>query len=532
VFIRADSCTNFLPFDFHPFTHNLALDMLSFDTLIAARDAIRNRDISATELTRQALARVEEIDATIGAFNSTDATRALLAAKQVDDGLRSGPLAGLPIAVKDNLCTSWGTTTCSSKMLENFRSPYDATVIQKLEAAGAVIIGKTNLDEFAMGSSTENSAFRVTRNPWDTDRIPGGSSGGSAAALAGGMCVASIGSDTGGSIRQPAAMCGVVGLKPTYGRVSRYGLVAFASSLDQIGPFGWTVADNALLLQVIAGHDPKDSTSVNAPVPDYLANLDRPLEGLRIGLPREYQLAGTDPQVEAAVDRAMEIYRQQGATIVDVSLPHTEYGIAAYYVIAPCEASSNLARYDGVHFGHRTTQPVKDIVELFSKSRAEGFGDEVKRRIMIGTYALSSGYYDAYYVSALKMRNLITRDFAEAFGKCDVIASPTSPIPAFKIGEKSGDPMQLYLCDVFTVTCNIAGIAGISVPCGFTQSSALPGSTEPAKPLPIGLQLLGPAFGEEKLLRAARMFESATNWHKRRPMLDATNGTTGPSTHL
>jgi aspartyl-tRNA(Asn)/glutamyl-tRNA(Gln) amidotransferase subunit A len=312
------------------------------------------------------------------------------------------------------------------------------------------------------------------------------------------MCVASIGSDTGGSIRQPAAMCGVVGLKPTYGRVSRYGLVAFASSLDQIGPFGWTVADNALLLQVIAGHDPKDSTSVNAPVPDYLANLDRPLEGLRIGLPREYQLAaGTDPQVQAAVDRAIEIYREQGATIVDVSLPHTEYGIAAYYVIAPCEASSNLARYDGVHFGHRTAQPVKDIVELFSRSRAEGFGDEVKRRIMIGTYALSSGYYDAYYVSALKMRNLITGDFAEAFSKCDVIASPTSPVPAFKIGEKSGDPMQLYLCDVFTVTCNIAGIAGISVPCGFTQSSALPGSTEPPRPLPIGLQLLGPAFGEE-----------------------------------
>ncbi|MGB7158917.1 MAG: Asp-tRNA(Asn)/Glu-tRNA(Gln) amidotransferase subunit GatA [Tepidisphaeraceae bacterium] len=500
--------------------------MLSFDTLITARDAIRNRDISATELTRQALARVAAIDQSIQAFNSTDAARALVVAKEVDDGLRTGPLAGVPIAIKDNLCTSWGTTTCSSKMLENFRAPYDATVIQRLEAAGAVIIGKTNLDEFAMGSSTENSAFRTTRNPWDTDRIPGGSSGGSAAALAAGMCAASIGSDTGGSIRQPAAMCGVVGLKPTYGRVSRYGLVAFASSLDQVGPFGWTVADNALLLNVIAGHDPKDSTSVDAPVPDYLANLDRPVEGLRIGIAREFQLEGTDPQVKAAVDRAVEIYREMGATIVDVSLPHTEYGIAAYYVIAPCEASSNLARYDGVHFGHRTSETVKDIVELFSRSRAEGFGEEVKRRIMIGTYALSSGYYDAYYVSALRMRNLITQDFVNAFKQCDVILSPTSPMPAFKAGEKTGDPLQMYLCDVFTVTCNIAGIAGISLPCGFTQPAAPAGSTEPAKPLPIGLQLLGPAFGEEKLLRAARMFESATNWHKRRPTLGSADAQT------
>ena len=499
--------------------------MLSFDTLTAARDAIRNRDISATELTRQALARVEAVDQQVGAFNSTDAARALLIAKEVDDGVRSaGPLAGVPIAIKDNFCTSWGATTCSSKMLENFRAPYDATVVQRLEAAGAVIIGKTNLDEFAMGSSTENSAFRITRNPWDTDRVPGGSSGGSAAALASGMCVASLGSDTGGSIRQPAAMCGVVGLKPTYGRVSRYGLVAFASSLDQIGPFGWTVADNALLLSVIAGHDPRDSTSVDAPVPDYLANLDRPIDGLRIGVVREFQVAGTDPQVQAAIDRAIEIYRGLGATIVDVSLPYTEYGIAAYYVIAPCEASSNLARYDGVHFGHRTASQVKDIVELFSRSRAEGFGDEVKRRIMIGTYALSAGYADKYYVQALKMRRLITRDFEEAFKSCDVILSPTSPVPAFKVGEKSADPLQMYLCDVFTVTCNIAGIAGISIPCGFTQPTALPGSTEPARPLPIGLQLLGPPFGEEKLLRAARMFESATNWHKRRPTDVTTTG--------
>jgi len=383
--------------------------------------------------------------------------------------------------------------------------------VKKLEAAGAIIVGKTNLDEFAMGSSTENSAFGATRNPWDTDRIPGGSSGGSAAALAAGMCCAAIGSDTGGSIRQPAALTGLVGLKPTYGRVSRYGLVAFASSLDQVGPFGWTVADVALLMNVISGHDPKDSTSVAHAVPDHLADLDRPLEGLRVGIVKEYDLGtGIDPEVRAAVDAAVAKYRELGATIVDVSLPTTEYGIAAYYVIAPCEASSNLARYDGVHFGHRTKEPVNDIVELFSKSRAEGFGPEVQRRIMIGTYALSSGYYDAYYVRALQLRTLIRRDFDKAFGQCDAILCPTSPIPAFRVGEKSGDPLQMYLCDVFTVTCNIAGIAGLSLPCGFTGG---------AKPLPIGLQLLGANFSEAKLLRIARMYEGATDWHRRRPAL-------------
>jgi aspartyl-tRNA(Asn)/glutamyl-tRNA(Gln) amidotransferase subunit A len=429
----------------------------------------------------------------------------------VDEGRRSGPLAGVPIALKDNLCTSFGVTTCSSKILENFRAPYDATVVKKLDAAGAVFLGKTNLDEFAMGSSTENSAFRTTRNPWDTGRVPGGSSGGSAAAVASGMASGALGSDTGGSIRQPAALCGVVGLKPTYGRVSRYGLVAYASSLDQIGPFGRTVADCAAMLNVIAGHDPRDSTSVNDAVPDYLANLDEPLKGLRIGIVKEYQLAeGMDAQVKSAIDAAIVKYRELGAQIVEVSLPHTEYGIAAYYVIAPSEASSNLARYDGVHFGHRTKEPVHDIVELFSKSRAEGFGEEVQRRIMIGTYALSSGYYDAYYVRALKMRTLIKRDFDQAFEKCDVIACPTSPTPAFKVGEKTGDPLQMYLCDVFTVTCNIAGIPGISIPAGFTTGE---------KPLPIGLQLLGPTFSEERLLRIARMYEAATDWHTRRPAL-------------
>jgi aspartyl-tRNA(Asn)/glutamyl-tRNA(Gln) amidotransferase subunit A len=482
--------------------------MSSTDTLLGARDAIRAKQVSSVELTRQILSRVERIEPRIGAFTSVHADRALEQARLVDEGRRAGPLAGVPVVVKDNLCTRFGTTTCSSKMLANFRSPYDATVIRKLEDAGAVIVGKTNLDEFAMGSSTENSAFHVTRNPWDPSRVPGGSSGGSAAALAAGMGCGALGSDTGGSIRQPAALCGLVGLKPTYGRVSRYGLVAFASSLDQVGPFGRTVADAALLLNVIAGHDPKDSTSVPGDVPDHLAALDRPIPGLRIGIAREFaQAEGLDPEVSRAFDEAVRTYRRLGAEIVDVSLPHTKYGIAAYYVIAPCEASSNLARYDGVHFGHRTKEPVKDIVELFSRSRAEGFGDEVKRRIMIGTYALSSGYHDQYYAQALKVRRLIKQDFDAAFARCDVILSPTTPTPAFPIGAKSGDPLAMYLSDVFTVTCNIAGIPGVSIPCGFT-----PGD----KPLPIGLQLLGPAFGEDRLLRAARMYEATTDWHTRR----------------
>lgn len=484
--------------------------MLTHDTLLAARDAIRTRKLSATDLVGQALERIGQLDGKLHAFISTFPERALEQAREVDEGRRTGELAGVPIALKDNLCTAFGTTTCASKMLANFRSPYAATVVRKLEAAGAIIIGKTNLDEFAMGSSTENSAFGPTRNPWDADRVPGGSSGGSAAALAAGMCCGSIGSDTGGSIRQPAALCGLVGLKPTYGRVSRYGLVAYASSLDQIGPLAWTVADAALLLKIIAGHDPMDSTSAPEAVPDYLAELEKPVAGLRIGIPREYRLPGMHEEVKAAVESAMKLYQSLGAEVVEISLPHTEYGIAAYYVIAPCEASSNLARYDGVHYGHRTSQPVGDIIELFSKSRAEGFGEEVQRRIMIGTYALSSGYYDAYYLSALKMRALIKRDFDEAFKTCDVVLCPTSPTPAFRIGEKTGDPLQMYLVDVFTVTCNIAGIPGLSLPCGLTVGP---------KPLPIGLQLLGPAFSEEKLLRIARMYEAATEWHRQRPRI-------------
>ena len=481
------------------------------DTLLEARDAVRDKRVTSVELTRQALDRIERLDKRLNAFVSTFPDRALQQAREADEGKRGGVLAGVPIALKDNLCTSHGRTTCSSKMLEHFHAPYDATVVRKLEEAGAVVVGKTNLDEFAMGSSTENSAFGPTRNPWDETRVPGGSSGGSAAALAAGMCLGSIGSDTGGSVRQPAALCGLVGLKPTYGRVSRYGLVAFASSLDQVGPFGRTVADAALLLNVIAGHDPRDSTSVPGDAPDFLKDLDRPVDRLRVGIVKEYDVAtGVDPQVKSTVDAAVQQFRDWGAELVDVSLPHTEYGIAAYYVIAPSEASSNLARYDGVHFGHRTKQPVRDIVELFSRSRAEGFGDEVQRRIMIGTYALSSGYYDAYYVRALQVRRLIRQDFDRAFEKCDVILTPTSPVPAFKIGEKSDDPLSMYLTDVFTVTANIAAIPAVSLPCGFT-----PG----AQPLPIGLQLLGPAFGEEKLLRVARMYEAASQWHTRRPSL-------------
>ena len=477
--------------------------------------AVRSGDRRAVDVVDEHLARIGERDAELHAFNLVLADEATAAAAAVDAdvaaGRDPGPLAGVPIALKDNLCTRGIPTTCSSRILAQWKPPYDAAVVERLRAAGAIPIGKTNLDEFAMGSSTENSAFGPTKHPQDPTRVPGGSSGGSAVAVAAGFAALGLGSDTGGSIRQPAALCGVVGLKPTYGRVSRWGLVAFASSLDQIGPFGHTVADAALMLNVISGHDPKDSTSAPNDVPDYLATLEAPIKPLRIGIAKEYNLAsGIDPQVKRAVDDAVEQYRKLGAQIIDISLPHTEYGIAAYYIIAPCEASSNLARYDGVHFGHRTRESVNDIVELFSRSRAEGFGDEVQRRIMIGTYALSSGYYDAYYLRALKIRALIRQDFERAFEKCDVILCPTSPIPAFRIGEKSGDPLQMYLCDVFTVTCNIAGIPGISIPCGFTNS---------AKPLPIGLQLLGPTFSEEKLLRAARMYERETDWHARRPSL-------------
>jgi aspartyl-tRNA(Asn)/glutamyl-tRNA(Gln) amidotransferase subunit A len=415
-----------------------------------------------------------------------------------------GPLAGVAVALKDNLCTRDMPTTCASRILEGWVPPYDAHVVERLRSAGAVLVGKTNLDEFAMGSSTENSAFGPTRNPWDTTRIPGGSSGGSAAAVAAGMVPMALGSDTGGSVRQPAALCGIVGLKPSYGRVSRYGLIAFGSSLDVVGTLTRTVPDAARLLGVIAGHDRRDSTSIDAPVPDYLATVEQSLEGLRIGVPREFFGAGLDAQVEAALRAALEAYRGMGAQLVDVSLPTVPHGLATYYLVATAEASGNLARYDGVHYGRRTE--AEDLTSLYERSRDEGFGAEVKRRILLGTYALESGYRDAYYLKALKVRRLIKADHDAAFTKCDVLAGPTSPTVAFRLGERTADPLSMYLADVYTIGANLAGLPAISVPCGFNSEG-----------LPIGLQLIAPMLAEEKLLRAARMYEKATDWHLRRP---------------
>ncbi|MFM8272088.1 MAG: Asp-tRNA(Asn)/Glu-tRNA(Gln) amidotransferase subunit GatA [Gemmata sp.] len=416
-----------------------------------------------------------------------------------------GKLAGVPVAVKDVLCTSGVRTTCSSKILDSFVPPYDAHVVERLKAEDALVFGKTNMDEFAMGSSTENSAYQSSRNPWNTDCIPGGSSGGSAACVAGCQAPLSLGTDTGGSIRQPAALCGIVGMKPTYGRVSRYGLIAFASSLDQVGPFSHDVTDCALMLEAVAGHDGRDSTSVNVPVPAYTRAVNDPVKGLRIGVPKEFFGQGLDAEIEASVRAALKEYEKRGATLVDVSLPHSPYALAAYYIVAPAEASSNLARFDGMHYGHRTATK-GDLIATYSKSRGEAFGPEVQRRIILGTYVLSSGYKDAYYVKALKVRRLVKRDFDEAFTKCDVVMGPTTPTAAFKAGEKANDPLALYLSDVYTVSCNLAGIPGLSIPCGFTKAG-----------LPIGLQLLGAPFAEEKLLRVARMYEAATDWHTRRP---------------
>ncbi len=474
------------------------------------RDKIAAGQISSVEATKAVFQCIDKLEPIIGAYISTYHDMALETAADIDRriaaGQSVGQLAGVPVAIKDNMCTTFGATTCASKILENFHAPYNATVVEKLLAADAVIVGKANMDEFAMGSSTENSGLKQTVNPWDTSRVPGGSSGGSCAAVAGRLCFAALGSDTGGSIRQPASFCGVVGLKPTYGCVSRYGLVAYGSSLDQIGPITQTVADSALMMNVIAGHDPFDSTSVDENISlvcDYLEKLDQPLDKLKIAIVPQFA-AGADRQVQKAITEAIEVYKKLGAEIIEVNMPHLDYAIAAYYLIATAEASSNLARYDGVHYGHRS-EKAEDYIEVYSKSRAEAFGQEVKRRIMLGTYALSSGYYDAYYLKALKVRNLIRADFTGVFEKCDCIMMPVSPTTAFKIGEKVDDPLTMYLSDIYTIAANLAGIPGISVPCGFDDNN-----------LPIGLQILAPAFGEDKLLRIARMFENQTDWHKRK----------------
>lgn len=483
---------------------------LFFKPLTELADLLAARTISSTELTQAVIARTKAVDAQVKAFNSFDEADALAQAAASDArraaGQARGPLEGIPIGFKDVISVAGQPLTASSKMLANFVSPYDATVTQKLKQAGAVCWGRLNLDEFAMGSSTENSAFHTTRNPYDLERVPGGSSGGSAAALAAGEAIATLGSDTGGSIRQPAALCNVVGLKPTYGLVSRFGLIAFASSLDQIGPFTRTVEDSAVMLGAIAGHDERDSTSFKTEIPDYRAALKQKKGPWRIGIPKEYFGEGLDPEVAAAVQKAVEYYKSIGCEIKEVSLPHTEYGVGVYYIIATAECSSNLARYDGVRYGHRSKE-AKDILDVYFKSRAEGFGPEVKRRIILGTYVLSSGYYDAYYLRAQKVRTLIRNDFLEAYKSVDVILTPTSPTPAFKRGAKA-DPLAMYLCDVYTIGVNLAGLPGISVPCGFSQGG-----------LPIGMQLIGQPFREADLLAVANAYDAPHAWGKQTPNL-------------
>lgn len=466
---------------------------------------LRRREVSAREVIDALCARIEAVDEQIGAYLALDFEAAAKEAEKANVNL---PLGGIPLAIKDIINVTGQPCTCASKILQGYRATYDATVIPKLRAAGAIPFGKTNLDEFAMGSSTENSAVKVTRNPWDLSRVPGGSSGGSAAAVAADAAFGALGSDTGGSIRQPAALSGVVGFKPTYGRVSRFGLVAFASSLDQIGPLTKTVRDAALIMNAIAGHDPQDSTSLNEPVPDYAAKLGSELRGVRLGLPREYMIEGIDPQVKTAINAAVKQMNSLGAEIVDVSLPHTDYAVAVYYILATAEASANLARFDGVRYGYRAQNP-RDMLDLYGRTREEGFGPEVKRRIVLGTYVLSSGYYDAYYLRAQKVRELIRQDFAKVFEKVDALISPASPVPAFKLGERTADPLQMYLADIFTIAANLAGICGMSVPCGFAELEG--------RRLPIGLQLLGKALDEARILQIAHAYEQSTDWHKARP---------------
>jgi aspartyl-tRNA(Asn)/glutamyl-tRNA(Gln) amidotransferase subunit A len=476
-------------------------------TLAETRDAVVSGARSAVDVCREALARIEAADPTLHAFHTVTAERALARAAEIDNNraaFRGAPLTGVPVGLKDNICTNGVRTTASSRMLETFVPPYDASVVTRLHAAGAVLVGKTNCDEFAMGSSTENSAFGPSRNPWAADRIPGGSSGGSAVAVAAGMTPLSLGSETGGSIRQPAAMCGVFGLKPTYGRVSRYGLLAFGSSLDQIGPVTRTARDAAITLGVIAGADPADSTASHEAVPDYTAALTGEARGLRIGVPSRLLDTGVDADILRAVRTAIDTLRARGATVVDIELPHAKYAIPVYYLVATAEASSNLARYDGVRYGLRDAQ--NELGAMYSRTRERGFGAEVKRRIMLGTYVLSAGYYDAYYLKAQQVRTLILRDYAQAFERVDVVAMPTSPIPPFRLGERVADPLQMYLADIFTVSANLAGLPAVSVPCGFT-----------ADRLPIGLQLTGRAFDETTILRTADAYERDSEWWKQAP---------------
>ena len=487
--------------------------MLHSLTISQLAAKLASREVTSREATQACLDRIAAVDGRIQAFTSYNAADALAQADAADAKIKAGasharfPLLGVPIAIKDVLNVKGHPLNCSSKILGDFISPYDATVIEKLKASGAIVFGRLNMDEFAMGSSTENSAFQTTKNPWDISRIPGGSSGGSAAAVAADEAFATLGSDTGGSIRQPAALCGCVGIKPTYGRVSRYGLVAFASSLDQIGPFTKDVRDAATMLNVISGRDPKDSTSVTEPVPDYTAALGGSIKGLKIGLPKEYMVDGLDPEVKASVDAAVKKLTELGAEVVEISLPHTDYAVAVYYIIATAEASSNLARFDGIRYGKRVDGDSPE--KLYGNTRGQGFGPEVKRRIILGTYVLSSGYYDAFYLRAQKVRTLIRNDFLKAFEKVDAIVTPTTPTAAFKVGEKADDPLQMYLSDIFTISCNLAGIPGLSLPCGFTKSPKLP----------IGLQFLGKPFGEETILKIAHAYEQATDWHTQRPVL-------------
>jgi aspartyl-tRNA(Asn)/glutamyl-tRNA(Gln) amidotransferase subunit A len=473
-------------------------------TIPELRQKLSSGAVKPREIVDALAARVAEVDPKLKAYNHLDVDKARAEADAADV---TKALGGVPIAIKDVINVKGDPCTCASKILQGYVAPYDATVITKLREAGAVLFGRTNMDEFAMGSSTENSAWGTTRNPWDLERIPGGSSGGSAAAVGGYEAFAALGTDTGGSIRQPAALTSCVGLKPTYGRVSRYGLTAFASSLDQIGTFTKTTEEAALLLNVIAGHDPRDNTSVERPVPNYLTQLKGGVKGAKLGVPKEYFVDGMDPEVEKAVRAAIEEYQRQGAEIVEVSLPHTKYAVAVYYIIATAECSANLARFDGVRYGKRADNP-KDILDMYGRTRAEGFGAEVKRRIILGTYVLSSGYYDAYYNRAQKVRYMIAEDFRKAFSKCHALLTPTSPTPAFKLGERVADPLQMYLADIFTIAVNLAGICGVSIPCGFTSNK-----------LPIGLQIIGPKWGEETMLRVAHAYEQATPWHKEKPPL-------------